>query len=157
MRDKILFSFATFLIFFSMLNMVSAEILTSSANVGYDSRILDAFDEGEISVNVIIYLKDTSKIDELTTNLSSSEFKFISKYPDIVAAEITQSGFDKLLNNSNVNEIHFNSIGSIQKNESENEQIKNERVSQKNRVYTIWIISLAIVLLIVYIIFKKKR
>ncbi len=152
-----------------VINFVSAEMLTSSANVSYDSEILGSFNESNW-VKVIIDLKNISERTDLFSNFSDSEIWKISRWPssDRIDAEITQEGFDKLINDSRVKSIYYDAPVHATNNE---DKIKNETNDENDYLITIkpevrdeksklifWILmSIVIILVIVLILFKFKK
>jgi hypothetical protein len=99
------------LIIFSMFSFISAEMLVSDAGVEYEQRILDEFAKSDESfINIIIQLKDPSETDNLISDFSEDEIRKTFRFStsDDVSAEISESGFEKLIEDGRVDKIYFN-------------------------------------------------
>lgn len=93
--------------------------------VKYGPEIIEAFDSQE-EVRVIVRMRENPnttttteersafliRIDLVLSELSDDEFKLVRKYWDGFSGIITRKGFDKLINNTEINEIYFDTIGS---------------------------------------------
>lgn len=118
-----------------LVSFVGAKMLTSSANVSYDSNIIDAF-QNQSEVRVIVTLKANlisdyspstknskeynlwisdikNQVSEIQSKvipfLSEDEFKikYIYELSPSFSGNITQKGLDKLINNPNVERIYL--------------------------------------------------
>ncbi len=91
---------ANFVLVFFIIGFISAEIYI-------DPEIEKVFESSEW-VDVFFKMNDISKADTLISNLSDKEFQLIGKSPNRIVGKITQSGFNKLINDSRVTEIYYN-------------------------------------------------
>jgi hypothetical protein len=106
--------FGIFLVFgvVVMLGFVRSEMLTSSANVSYDSYILEQFNNSNSSwVNIFFRLNNYSEADNIISNFSVNETNHILKHDlsESISLDITQEGFNKLINDSRVSAVYYNS------------------------------------------------
>jgi parallel beta-helix repeat protein len=135
MKKQIILSIFFILIVVSVFGFVKSEMLTSSANVSYDSRITETF-QNQTEVNVIVILKADliSKYSPSTKNnseynewvsdikkqvidvqskvipfLSEDEFKikYTFELSPSFSGNITEKGLEKLISNPNVERIEF--------------------------------------------------
>jgi len=98
----------------------SNELLISNKGVKYEKRVLDEFDKTKWT-NIIVDVKETSKINDLISNFNEEEFKDIiyrEISPTIIGVTTTKSGFDKLINDEKVEMIHLSSYGSLSLDDS---------------------------------------
>jgi len=130
-------------------------------SVEYDSEILDAFDNNQTWVRVIVDLKDNSGINvtgtkEERTNLSrqidewfkpivddmynmfsEDEFIIIRKSLRGLSGEISEKGFNKLINDVRVKYVYMDAVGSVAIDENNigveyNVTNENNHDSEKN-------------------------
>ncbi len=97
--------FGIFILFFIFqIQMISSE----------EAKIIDQGIIKELNnsnwVAVLIDLKDISEMDNVFSNFSVNEIRdlYKSPYSSRIDAEITEEGFEKLINDSRVTEIYFN-------------------------------------------------
>jgi hypothetical protein len=167
MKNKILFGFLFGLlmsiIIVSMVFIVSAEMLVSDAGVGYDSEIIDRFNQNLTSVNIFFKLKNMSEANDLLSTFSKNEFGNIIRRPDSsrIGGEITRQGFDKLISDSRVEVVYYN----IPVYATENETIEEVEglipEIEKKELELGWFgisigIIVIILIIILYLILKKK-
>lgn len=109
-KQIILTIFFAFLVL-SISGFVRSEMLTSSANVSYDSAILEQFNNNSELVRVIVDPKNISELDTLVSILSNDtpNFEGVDKWPSSprIDAKITQQGFDELINDTRIADIYF--------------------------------------------------
>jgi len=205
MRGRgILISLVLFGIIIFNLFIVSAELLNSSAGVQYDSSIVERFDNGSKTVLIGVQIKDNSgisiggtneekdalmeqqynwsinKAQEVFETLSSEEITLRGDHVMIGAFEgnITKAGFDKLINNSDVESIYdmtgaypagasdaseqennsFHPNESIFENSSgEGENLIIETQEKKFSFFWILLIMILVFLIILWIVIKKVK
>ena len=104
-------------------------MVNSSANVSYDSAILDAFNGSEW-IRILAYyeaedisnlsFRDLEEREDYIRNKTKSTFSYIpetemkiiqtSLEPGYFGAEITREGFDKLINDSKISKVYLDMI-----------------------------------------------
>ncbi len=150
MRNKIIFGVLMVLVVVSVLGIIRAEMLVSDAGVEYDDEILEELNNSNW-VAVLIDLKDISEMDNVFSNFSVNEIRdlYKSPYSSRIDAEITEEGFEKLINDSRVTEIYFNAPVSGGDNGS----------GRRNRKKYYWLFLLMIIPLaiILYIIIRRNK
>jgi len=153
-------------------------LLISNAGVEYETEILEELNgTSEVRVIVDIHSKNDIIIDNILSDLSTSEFKIIGKLIDSSGfyGNITEQGLSKLINDPHVKNIRLDKIVYTTLNESlnETEQVKkefetndtdktNKEKVEIKKTNLLFISILIIFLIIVYFIFhkifyKKKR
>lgn len=194
MRRELCFIFG----FLFLMNFVNAEMLISDAGVQYDSSIIDRFDNGSSSVLVSVEIKDNSGIiiegtseqrndlielkEEWERNKTEEVFAALSEGEMSLRLDnlgvgwfegnITKSGFEKLINNSDIHNIddmtgaypagahtmedqmEQESNVSIEFEFEEQDQIKETR---ERSFSFFWIIFVIIFLIFIALLFKFYR
>jgi hypothetical protein len=161
-KGTFIFVFLVGVLLFS--NLISAEMLTSLANVSYDSDILNNF-ENQSEVRVFILLKEniTSNYSnyvetKIPSFLSEKEFKlrYIFESVHSISAEITKLGFDKLVNNSDIKEIVLVEKTYLSNNES---NIYSNEAEEKSKFdgSLIFLVGFIIFLIVLIFLVIKKQ
>lgn len=78
-----------------------------------DSSIQEKFLENHTQVRVFFNLNDPSKIDFILGTFSDKELSLIRNSSNLVVAEINSEGLNKLIKNTNVGSIYYDSIGTV--------------------------------------------
>jgi len=119
-KKKTIFSVFLVLVVVSMFGVVTSEMLISSANVSYDSAIIEALDN-QSNVRIIVELSPSLDKDfvvllkeDILSNLSSSEFTLKQNINGSYwfSGEITKEGLEKLKLNENIIRIYLPISGS---------------------------------------------
>lgn len=99
--------FGVLLLSLFFISFVSAEILISDVGVKYDASIIDRFENGSSSVLIWVKTKNVSP-QEVFDILDMNEITLRTGhlFDDGFEGNVTEIGFNKLLNNSGVNEIY---------------------------------------------------
>jgi len=116
MKERILIGLFVVLMVFGMVNLTGAELLVSDAGVEYESDVLEVLNITKwASVTIKIQLKDEIKREEIISKLTKNEFelnqKFVSK--DGFNGNITQEGFNRLVNNEDIRSIFLSRVGHV--------------------------------------------
>jgi len=165
MKKEIMFGIMV-LVIVGVLGVVGAETtLISDAGVEYEVEVLEKLNKTEwIPVIIEIYFENSTIIDQVLSNLLESEFKLKKKLlgNDALVGNITKEGFNKVLNNPNVRLIYLSRIAQIHPgNEIEDEKVgvlEEEEIKIKR--INLWLVILpilAILLVVIYLIFHKKK
>ena len=114
MKEEALFGIFAILIIGSMFSIVSAEMLVSDAGVEYESKILDEFAKlegtNETFVDLIIYIKDMSEVENLILTFSKDEIgRVINRnISNRIAIEMNEEAFFKLIQDEQVESVYYN-------------------------------------------------
>jgi hypothetical protein len=156
MKKQIIFGFFLILVIVNMFGIVRSEMLISSANVSYDSTIIDEFNrikgggENETFVQLLVYLKNGSEAEDIISNFNGSEIsKFLHREnSDTIVVKMTEEGFYKLIQDNRVDKVYY---------DFPIHAFLNENVSL-NQIYLVIFIALLILCgIILYIIRKKHK
>jgi len=94
--------------------------------VMFDEKVLEALNESdEVPVIVKLYNRNMTKVNEILATLTEEEFKLDGKFPNGRGfyGNITQQGFDVLINNSDIKMIYLEGTSYIvDNNDEESEQ-----------------------------------
>jgi hypothetical protein len=194
MMRNILFGLMILLVSLVIVNFVGAEMLVSDVGVQYDSSIVDKFNNGSLAVLVGVDIKDNSgiivegtkeqrddlieqkedwkrnKTQEVFETLSGEEIVLRLGKIDIGGFEgnITKTGFEKLVNNSDVREI-YDMTGAYPTHVAENqigqENVVGDEMEEQNQIEGIqeegfsffWVILSIILLILIVLLFKFTK
>jgi len=134
----------------------------SGAGVEYESDILKAFNESNL-IRIIINLKNMSEADNLISTFSEPELKLVRKSSMRIGAEITEKGFNKLINDTRVEAVYLDTIVYATENEtaegSEESIVSKVGGAKEKKIKSDWLILILIVIIsiiVLAIIIKKK-
>lgn len=178
MKKQIIFSIFFVLIVVSMFGVVRSEMLTSSANVSYDSKIVEQL-QNQSEVDIFFEVDNSSNANNLFVNLSkdTQNFKDLEKspYEPRIAVITTQNGFNQLLNDSRIKNIYFAAPVYIANTCNNNGVCDNSEnctsctfdcglcnIKQNNIISNLWFWIIIIVVILItifglYFLLKKKK
>ena len=112
-------------------------LVNNVSGVEYQSKILEEFNKtSKVTILVKLHSNNITKLDEMLSNLSQTEFKLESKLPlgNGFGGNITKQGFDNLINNPDVKAIYLDELlhivmGNVKREENVSEIIKNNSIS----------------------------
>ncbi len=155
MKKGIPISLGIIFLVISIIVIVDAEMLTSSANVSYDSAILDEFNKlaknetnNETFIKVLFYLEDSSRADSLISSFSKEEFQLEThrNNSNSISALITEETFFKLIQDENVKSIYYDfPVQQFEKN------------GLLNYLYGGWAIIIIIWIILIYFLARKMK
>src|SRR3989338_6616307 len=129
--------------FFSLVSAQETEpysevlLINDVSGVQYKSAILEEFNKiSKVTILVKLHSNNITKLDEMLSNLSQTEFKLESKLPlgNGFGGNITKQGFDNLINNPDIKAIYLDKplhivMGNVKREENVSEIIKNNSIS----------------------------